>query len=729
MLLATDDGVAEAKLLHPSEFGFFALMRKTAQGGVSQRMYGLDRLEDVVRGMRSTPDAYISQASFVKPMRRMGFLGQMRAAFVDLDCYALGETPSDSFVADVLAKAREIGLPEPSYVVGSGRGLYAKWIFDNPVGAGKLMQWNALQSSLNLLYRAIGADARAKDAARVLRVLGTTNSKAQGGAGVVRIRHDSGSTHGFDELCGLVAASKFAGYLGGYDDGAWRLAQEEDDGDDETCRSERPSLALLCRTANHVAGGRPRPMHQACTTDLSLLDTFEQVHRPILLKQNTVKSLNWHRFLDLRNLAMQRGRIHQGTRDQFLFWMMTFLGHAEVVTPKNFWDEARDLSSIIATKDFLPIKDGSLGTLYRKLCDRHAGRKVEHNGGMYDPLYTASNAHLIDVLEISSAEQQDLLTLIDGREKSRRVDAKNPERVERREMRIQWRAEAAPLIAAGAPLREVAATTGAPLSRVKHLSRQIAATSQGAPKAACDATGAVPITAWHAQAQQLRAQGMLPAAIARELGVHRSSVGRFLKAAQGRAAGTLDECSAANGVVPETPAEAPFPAASATASETVLITQPFPATDTAAREAAAQTNLQRFIAQQTEAARLTRERDEMLRQAEIQQRALQLANQVERLRMRACVGAAATEIAPWTAARRSSSSASPTTLQEDADHAQQAGDPPEQGTYRESRPGGPATTAGVPRPGAAFREHIERRRQCGRFLERRQERVRCTGST
>jgi hypothetical protein len=485
-----------------------------------------------------------------------------------------------------------------------------------------------------------------------------------------------------------------------------------------------------------------------------MLTTFEQTHRPILLKQNTVQSLNWHRFLDLRTLAMQRRGIHEGARDHFLFWMMTFLGHAEVVTPKNFWGEAKDLSSIISTRGFMPLKDGSLGTVYRKLCDRHAGRKIDFKGGRYDPLYTASNAHLIDVLEITSDEQQGLLTLIDGREKARRVDAKNPERVERREQRLQWRAQASSMISSGASLRQVAEATGASLSRVKHLSSAIAAaasTQAGCSAAGQEAPRAASTCTWHAQARALKEQGACASAIARQLGVHRSSVTRMLKATA-NAADTMSPgaehahrwCVDAHTgeILPATQTTQQIPApATAVALPSAHTPTPTPApawsSEAQAEEGLARETLVVRLEQQREAARLGRERDALRMQAEREQRVLQLMNQVERLRVRARADRAAdlpatpdsrdapahdgalprVELlftqsagAASSAQRAAQTATPPTTLRKDGEHAQQTGGPPEQGTYRQGRASRPIHAGGVPERGAAFRDLIERLR-------------------
>jgi hypothetical protein len=512
MLLDVDlqDGAAEARLLHPSKHGFVALMRRTAAGGLSQRMYPAALVEDLVRGMRSTPDAYLSQAAFVAPRRRVSSLMEIRTAFVDIDCYTLGITPDEAFVARIVNQARAIGLPEPTYIVGSGRGLYAKWVFETPVAAQHLPRWQMLQSALTQLYKSLGCDLKVRDAARVLRLLGSTNSKALKSEESVRLRKVGGELHNFDDMCVQVEVARLVGHMGGVSDARWDLPNLEDAGE-----AANETEAAIRRIS---AAARKGKQLLPSTTDLKLLERFEAERQPVMLKAGTVQSLNWARFVDLRNLAMQRGGIHRGSRDLFMLWMMNCLAHADVVTPRNFWSEATSLSQVISAEDFNPVEDGSFTTLFSRVQAKCAGQKVAYNGGNnWSPLYTPSNEHLIEALEITESEQQTLCTLISSREKQRRRDAQAPGRAERRVERITFRAEATELLTSGVDVKAVAATLGASEQKVRRL-RQAAglnSTAQEAPE-------------WHQRARELAGNGVSHAEIGRMLNVNRSSVKRLM---------------------------------------------------------------------------------------------------------------------------------------------------------------------------------------------------------
>ncbi|TXI24188.1 MAG: hypothetical protein E6Q67_02935 [Roseateles sp.] len=503
MLLDVDleDGAAEARLLHPSKHGYVAIMRKTRAGGLIQNMYPSAMVEDVVRAMRSTPDAYLSQAAFVAKSRRVSNLMEIRSAYVDIDCYTLGLTPDAAFVERVSEQAAEIGLPEPSYIVGSGRGLYAKWVFEKPMAAQHLPRWQALQSALTQIYKTLGCDVKVRDAARVLRLLGSTNSKALKSEETVRLRKVGGQIHDFDDLCLRVELAKVSGLLGGIPEARWDLPFKD------------IAAGEVRRIVEAVKTGQPLP---PSVTNLDLLEQFAVAHQPNGLKGGTVQSLNWARFIDLRNLAMQRGGIDRGSRDLFMFWSMNFLAHADVVNAKNFWPEATSLAQVICAEDFNPVEDGSLTTLFSRVQAKCTGKKVSFNGGdNWSPLYTPSNDHLIESLQISEGEQRHLCTLIGGREKQRRRDDKAPGRAERRTDRITFRAEASELLGAGQDVKAVAQKLGASEQKVRRLRRAAALPSN--------------LPAWHQRARDYAAAGVPQAQIARDLGVHRSSVKRLLE--------------------------------------------------------------------------------------------------------------------------------------------------------------------------------------------------------
>jgi len=424
LLLDVDTAVGEARALHSNNQGYFAIFRKTPESGRGiQNAYSMSDLDDVVARVQKAPDVYLSQSSFVRKSRRISALGQMGCAFVDIDCYKLGIRPDEQFALDLVDKATCYGIPTPSYIISSGRGLYLKWLFTRPVSAANLYRWDALQRVLISLYHAIGADMAARDASRVLRVVGSTNS-ASGGASVGPV-WNGGQRYDFESLSADAAAVDLPHLQLGssiqirqMQSRVKKLEQEDPVTARETAQQQR---AVLEHLNNFAAQRRP-----VMFNDLAM----------------GLQQLNWRRFLDLRDLSIMRGGVKRGSRDLTLFWMGTFLAHAGVVTPDNFESEMGELASGFPGTDFKPMQDQSLSTLLDKVRAKQRGEKVVFNGHVYGSLYTPTNAKLIDIFEITPQEQAGLSTIIDGSEKLSRSDAKVPGRSDRRAERAEWRFKA-----------------------------------------------------------------------------------------------------------------------------------------------------------------------------------------------------------------------------------------------------------------------------------------------
>ncbi len=412
--------------MHPSNDGWFATLRKVQGGKPIHLLHHMSSLDAVVRALDKQPDSYLSQASFITAKRQVALFKSVNCAFVDIDCYSSKPNspqiaPDAAFIERLLANARSAGFPEPSYVTLSGRGVYCKWVFDRPISAHQLTRWQALQNVLTPLYTAFGVDASARDAARVLRVMGSAHSEA---GNMVRVGHNTNRVHSFDDLCCAAEAVDVSKLVWPTKAGAGGKSGKP------RARKARKDSELLLDT----------------TGDLSVLANYAAAHEPVMLPgvggaagQKSGDQLNWARFIDLRTLAEIRGGIQPGSRDLMLFWMGAFLGHAGVVSSSNLEQELGSLVGAFSGPGFDPIGDGSMMALVERLKQKEAGRVIHFKGGEYDPLYTPTNAHLIDVLCISSEEQERLVTIISGEEKLRRADAKAPGRAERRQARVEWR--------------------------------------------------------------------------------------------------------------------------------------------------------------------------------------------------------------------------------------------------------------------------------------------------
>jgi len=126
-----------------------------------------DPVEKLIAGFSGGADTYLTVNEFYG-WRNVRQLRSLRTCYVDID----GTADLDA-VLDALQAAK---LPTPSFVVFSGRGLHCYWLLQ-PTPAHALPVWQRVQDVLIKSLAGIGSDSKARDCARVLRLVGTKNSK------------------------------------------------------------------------------------------------------------------------------------------------------------------------------------------------------------------------------------------------------------------------------------------------------------------------------------------------------------------------------------------------------------------------------------------------------------------------------------------------------------------------------------------------------------------------
>jgi hypothetical protein len=139
-----------------------------------QKSYRLSDMPRVIEGLNPNRDTWISQAEFFRPNRRVVYLLRLNLCFVDLDTY---KTPWKAYTPETLATivrgyCQDEDIPEPSLILYSGRGLQLKWLFHRPLPPAALPRWNATQRELVTALERFGADPGARDASRLLRLVG-----------------------------------------------------------------------------------------------------------------------------------------------------------------------------------------------------------------------------------------------------------------------------------------------------------------------------------------------------------------------------------------------------------------------------------------------------------------------------------------------------------------------------------------------------------------------------
>lgn len=369
---------SEAELFHNCQrAGFFSLL--VANGAEKQQSsHPLLDMPRILSLVDQSKDTWLSQAEFCRPNRRVVNLARIGLLFADLDTYkeawARGKTPEQQ--SDALIHFCESeGIPSPSIVIFSGRGLQAKWLLDTALPRQALPRWNACQRELVDRLSMIGADQMAKDASRVLRLVNTVNTKSGEIVRPVYVHETDGrpTTYSFDYLAEhLLPLSREQ--LQQNREEAARKRQE---------RADKRQLRLIQGDGNKSG-----------------------------LRRLSGRQLAWDRLDDLRTLAVLRGGVREGERMLSLFWQINFLLLSGATNPQQMFFEAEALARQIDPSWWRPAYRSELSTLLSKGKQFAAGEMVEYNGKSYPALYTPKNDHLIDLFRISEEEQSKLKTII-----------------------------------------------------------------------------------------------------------------------------------------------------------------------------------------------------------------------------------------------------------------------------------------------------------------------------
>jgi DNA-binding transcriptional regulator YiaG len=372
----------EHELYHAQDrSGFFALCWRRKTGDyLQQKSYPLEWLPYVIANVDRGRDTYLSQCEFYKPNRRVVHLARLGLLWVDLDTYHSqygGEDPQRT-IDRLQWFCEEEGIPFPSVILHSGRGLYLKWALGTALPAQALPRWLAVQKVLLRHFAGYGADKNASDASRILRLEGTVNTRS---GETVRVLYPSRSQdaqlYDFDEL-----ATELLPYSR-EEVAAHNQAQR----DKVRSRDERLQRAKL----RSIEGGG----------QASKAFKFSPIQ------------LNHDRLTDLRTLAKLRGWLDgnpDGSRDKFLFAASCFM--AWYIAPGQIYREAQALAREWCPHWSQSRVNSAVSAVYGRAMESVKGKKNHYKGRDYDPRYTFSNATLVELLSITAEEERQTKTIM-----------------------------------------------------------------------------------------------------------------------------------------------------------------------------------------------------------------------------------------------------------------------------------------------------------------------------
>lgn len=166
--------ISYLETLHKDSKGYITISSKNPN--YKQWHYKNGDIIDNAKDILNIINTYVSQNTFYKPQRRIENIKELRAIYIDIDCHKT-KYAKDAVKFFLEKDFYGSKIPQPNFLIDSGRGLYYVLLIE-PVPSMAMPLWYAIQRYLYNELKEFGADANALDPTRVLRVVGTVNSKS-----------------------------------------------------------------------------------------------------------------------------------------------------------------------------------------------------------------------------------------------------------------------------------------------------------------------------------------------------------------------------------------------------------------------------------------------------------------------------------------------------------------------------------------------------------------------
>jgi len=340
---------------HSDATAYFGALILMDGGKKIHDCYPVEHLPYWLKAIDRTRDSYVSQAQFARKRRLISSLLSIGLVWADLgDDGVLGENGDAAAVNRILWACEDAPIPPPSLIVGSGRGYHAKWLFEKGLTRDELDRWSGVERTLvSILREPLYADLLAQDAARVLRVIDTRNTKT-------------------DTLARIAWANTYGGDVVRYDfdlleDEILPLQRQSDRRDDTRILVPHRKAGL------HVPGmGLSRGM-----------------------------KIWWPRLRDIRRLCVlrgwtpDRGGVPKGYRDIILFLCAVALSW--IARPATWWAEVQSVAAELTPSLRGPEWRTYVGTAYRRLIASSETDKPESR-------YQYKTSTIVSMLDISRDE-------------------------------------------------------------------------------------------------------------------------------------------------------------------------------------------------------------------------------------------------------------------------------------------------------------------------------------
>lgn len=337
-------------------------------------------------------DVYCSVNSLYCPGRHTSkYIKKLNAIFLDLDYYNIPELQGLSAEQVIGLMESELDYPIPSFYIDSGRGLYVVWILNSTYATlGSKKFWKKLEKDMIEYFKDFGADPKCADVARVLRVIGSKNSKNNSTVKIL------GSPN-FEEVSDFKKFKKYE--MRDFAEFLWGTATKD----------------IFVSAEQKTKKKR------------------KQTNKVIQIK-NTY-TLNYYRYKDLEMIVeLRQGTEMAGCREKLLFLYRLNMLYCRM-------DPAAALQKTLALnsqfKDPLgedEVIDATanaegIGQVYLRLSDNYKDEwDISLNQHLYNGgAYIYKNSTIIKELGITEEEQRHLKTIIGPTIKKERKDLQNKE--------------------------------------------------------------------------------------------------------------------------------------------------------------------------------------------------------------------------------------------------------------------------------------------------------------
>lgn len=323
----------------------------------NEHTVSLEDLRYVAGQLAGQSDVYLSQNWFLGRRRAIASLAQLNALFTDLDYYQSGPSIAGLRPAHILPVALEqldeCKIPAPTIAISTGRGIALIWMHSS-VPRSALARWQACQRVIYKSLSALGADPRALDAARVLRLIGTENSKSET---LVMPLTGLGHIWDFDALADEILPLKRAEL--------------------ERLRAERAKAQSSRRSRSVILP--PREFNFITLAEGRLTD---------------LQSLRQYRFM---------GPLPPGQRDEWMF--CAGVNMAYLTGPENLSRELTVLAAEVAGWDEAETK-ARMSAVQKRAELAALGERITFRGTDVDPRYRMRNETIIERLAIIEEEMR-----------------------------------------------------------------------------------------------------------------------------------------------------------------------------------------------------------------------------------------------------------------------------------------------------------------------------------